>query len=328
MSDIDKEKYMKQMSLEIHRRVVKKFKRRKVITNGPNDVWAIDLVDMSEWKDDNDGFPYMLNVIDAFTRYAWSIPLEDKSADTVTNAFKTILEDNGEAPKRLWGDQGKEFYNTKFKALLKKHKTQLYSTYGEFKASPVERYNRTHKTNMWKYFTEHNTRRWIDINDQITNDYNHRKHSVIKMTPYEATQLSPEQIQELRKKLYKNPYAGDKKIQKKKPKFKVGDVVRLSRQKGVFEKGYHPNWTHETYTISGIGKKYPFVYYVEDYNKEPVEGSFYEEELQKTKYPDVYLIEKVLKTRMKNGKKEIYVKWVGFSDKYNSWTLADDSFDV
>ncbi len=90
--------------------------------------------------------PYMLNVIDAFTRYAWSIPLEDKSADTVTNAFKQILEDNGEAPKRLWSDAGTEFYNKKFQALLKKHKTQLYSTYSEFKASPVERFNRTLKT--------------------------------------------------------------------------------------------------------------------------------------------------------------------------------------
>ncbi len=61
----------------------------------------MDLVDMGEWKDDNDNFPYMLNVIDVFTRYAWSVPLKDKSAKTVTEAFKTILEDNGEAPKTI-----------------------------------------------------------------------------------------------------------------------------------------------------------------------------------------------------------------------------------
>jgi hypothetical protein len=318
---------MKQMSTEIHKRVVKKIKRRQVITNGPNDVWAIDLVDMGEWKDDNDGMPFMLNVIDAFTRYAWSVPLQDKSAETVTSAFKKILEDNEESPKRLWADQGKEFYNKKFQALLKKHKTELYSTYSEFKASPVERFNRTLKTLMWKRFTEENTRRWVDMLDDLMTEYNNRKHSTIKMTPLEATQLSPKKTKELMAKLYKNPYS-DKKFQKKKPVYKVGDWVRVSRQKGVFEKGYHANWSQEIFQIDGISGNFPFVYYLKDYNKEPIEGSFYEEEIQKTKFPDVFLVEKVLKERVKKGKKELFVKFVGWSDKWNQWIPDDETVDV
>ncbi len=324
---IDKKEFMKQMSTEIHKRVVKKINRRKVITNGKNDVWAMDLVDMGEWKDDNDNFPYMLNVIDVFTRYAWSIPLKDKSAKTVTEAFKSILDDNGEAPKRLWCDQGKEFYNKTFEALMKKHKIQLYSTYSEFKASPVERFNRTLKTLMWKRFTEENTRRWVDMLDSLMKEYNNRKHSSIKMTPLEATQLDEEDEKKLWMMLYENKY-DDKKFTKKTPKYKVGDWVRVSRHKGVFEKGYHPNWSQEIYKVDGVSNKYPFVYYLKDYNNEQIEGSFYEDELQKTKYPDVFLVEKVLKKRTYKGNKQLYVKWVGWSDKFNSWINEDDTVDV
>lgn len=324
---IDKTAFMKQMATEIHRRIVKDIDRRKVITTGKNDVWAIDLVDMSEWKKQNDNTPYMLNVIDAFSRYAWSIPLKDKSAKTVTEAFKKVLEDNGKSPRRLWSDKGAEFYNKTFQTLLKKHNIQLYSTYSEFKASSVERFNRTLKTLMWKRFTEENTRRWVDMLDELMEEYNNRKHSSIKMTPLEATQLDKQDEQKLWQMLYENKY-GDKKYQKKKPKYKIGDWVRVSRMKGIFEKGYHPNWSQEIYKIDGISNKYPFVYYLKDYNGEKIEGSFYEPELQRTKYPDVFLVEKVLKRRTVKGKKQLYVKFMGWSDKYNDWIDEDETVDV
>ena len=82
-----------------------------MIVNGPNDIWGADLVEMQEWANKNKGFRYMLNVIDCFTKYAWSIPLKDKKGLTVLEAFKQIVKDFKITPKHLWVDEGKEFYN-------------------------------------------------------------------------------------------------------------------------------------------------------------------------------------------------------------------------
>jgi len=96
---------LKQFANEVHKPVVKKFKRRKVISNGINDIWAVDLVDMQEWSDDNDGYKYMLNIIDVFSRYAWSIPLKTKTAKEVLKAFESIKEKPIVRVKRvLWRD--------------------------------------------------------------------------------------------------------------------------------------------------------------------------------------------------------------------------------
>lgn len=321
MGDIDFKAYNTQLAKELTKRVVRKFPRRKVITYGKNDVWAGDLVDMGEWVDDNDGYRYMLNVIDVFTRYAWSVPLKTKGAKEVLNAFKKILSDSKEKPSRFWTDNGSEFYNKELMAFLKKERISLYSTYGDNKAAPVERFNRTLKSKMWQQLVADNSRRWIDILDDLMKSYNNTKHSTIKMTPTQATKLNEKQEEELLLELNENKYLEES--EKKKPKFKVGDWVRISRIKGKFEKGYIDNWRRAVHKIVGVSKKYPFVYYLEEYDGEPLEGSFYEEELQKAKYADIFLIEKELKTRNYKGKKQVYVKWLGWDDKYNSWIDAD-----
>ena len=321
---------MKQTAKEIHARATKKFVRRKVVTVGKNDVWAGDLVDMAEWKDKNDGYKYMINIIDVFTRYAWSIPLKDKTAKSILEAFKSILRDSGGKPNRLWTDKGSEFYNKDFIKFLKSNDISLYSTFGEHKASSVERFNRTLKTLMWKRFSEEGTRRWIDMLPELMKEYNNRKHSVIKMTPKQAYKLSKEEERKLWKSLYKEPYKNIKskeKINKLKPKFKVGDWVRISRVKGVFEKGYHPNWSQEIFKIKAVSSRFPFVYYLQDYNEEQIEGSFYEQELQKVKYPNVFLVENIEKTRRHKGKIQHFVKWLGWDKKWNQWIDDKDLVD-
>ena len=95
----------------------------------------------------------MLNVIDVFSKYAWSIPLKDKKGETVTEAFKTIVKNYDRLPKFLWVDQGKEFYNKNMNEWLEKNNITRYSTYGEHKSAVVERFNRTLKEKMWMRFT-------------------------------------------------------------------------------------------------------------------------------------------------------------------------------
>ena len=101
---------------------------------------------------------------------------------------------------------------------------------------------------------------------------------------------------------------------KKDPKFKVSDHVRISKYKNIFAKGYTPNWSEEVFVVSGIKNTVPWTYVVSDLNGEEITGSFYEKELQKTNQKE-FRIEKVLKRK---GDK-LYVKWKGYSNSFNSW---------
>jgi len=168
---------------------------------------------MQEWSNQNKGFRYMLNVIDVFSKYAWSIPLKDKTGTTTLNAFKEIVEKSGRKPKHIWTDLGKEFVNKHIDMWIKQNNIIRYSTYGEHKSCVVERFNRTLKTNMWKRFTAENTRNWINMLEKLMNKYNNTVHSTIKMTPVEASK--PENKI---KALSNHGFRQDRQL---KPKFEV-----------------------------------------------------------------------------------------------------------
>ena len=133
-----------------------------MIVFSKDEIWSADLVDMQAFSSFNKGFKYILTVIDVFSKYAWAVPIKDKSA---TKAFEKIVSER--IPKKLWVDEGKEFYNTTFKKLLDKPKIDMYSAFNEGKAVVIERFNRTLKNIMWKYFTANNTRFYLDALDQM-----------------------------------------------------------------------------------------------------------------------------------------------------------------
>ena len=261
---------------------------------------------MQEWSRDNKGYRYMLNVIDVFSKYAWSVPLKDKKGITVLTALKDIIKKSGRKCKHLWVDQGKEFYNSHFDEWLKENDVIRYSTFGEHKSAVVERFNRTLKTEMWKRFTAGNTRNWIDMLDNLMKRYNDKVHSSIGITPVEASK-NPEVVLQRRKVL-------SRQIRK----FKVGDVVRISRTKQLFEKGFHPNWTEEIFTVTEVKNTTPITYKLKDSSDEILEGSFYNEEMQKSKQK-VYRIEKVIRNKTIDGIQHGLVKWAGYSNKFNQW---------
>ena len=112
---------------------------------------------------------------------------------------------------------------------------------------------------------------------------------------------------------------GDPFLDKRK-KLSVGDKVRISKQKVVFSKGYTPSWTTEIFTVTTVQPTTPTTYLLSDSQGEPVKGAFYKEELAHTNYPDVYLVEKVL--RYSKDKKKAYVKFLGFPQP--SWIMTSD----
>ena len=96
-----------------------------MIVFNKDEIWSADLVDMQAFSSFNKGFKYILTVIDVFSKYAWAVPIKDKSAASVTKTFEKIISDR--ILKKLWVDEGKEFYNATFKKLLDKHKIDMYS---------------------------------------------------------------------------------------------------------------------------------------------------------------------------------------------------------
>ena len=301
-----------QLAEELHKPIRKKFKRRHVITKGIDDVWSCDLVEMQEWSRDNKGYRYILNVVDVFSKYAWSIPLKDKTGLTVLKALKDIIKISNRKCKHIWVDKGKEFYNKHFDEWLKENDIVRYSTYGEHKSAVVERFNRTLKTEMWKRFTANNTRNWIDMLDNLMKKYNNKVHSSIGMTPIDASK--EENVTKVFVYIDKKHESPTKRVRK----FKVGDIVRISRIKQLFERGFHPNWTEEIFTVVEVKNTIPITYKLKDSSGEILDGSFYNEELQKTEQK-VYRIEKVIRKKKIDGAEHALVKWLGYNKKYNEW---------
>jgi Chromo (CHRromatin Organisation MOdifier) domain len=273
---------------------------------------------MQEWSKVNKGYRYMLNVIDIFSKYAWSIPLKDKKGTTVLDGFKQIVNESKRIPKKIWVDEGKEFYNKDVTGWLKENDITRYSTHGEHKSAVVERFNRTLKEIMWKRFTAENTRNWINMIDKLIFDYNKRLHSTLGMTPAKAS------LKENEIKVIENTLNKTRKIPQSKVKLKVGDKVRISRIKGLFEKGYLPNWSEALYIIDQVQKTVPVTYKIKDSLGRIIDGSFYNEELQKSNQ-EVYRVEKVIRKKKIDGVEHVFVKWSGYSDEYNSWIPIEDS---
>ena len=289
---------------ELHKPIKRKFPCCHVIVYLVDDVWGADLVDMREWKNYNKGYVHMLTVIDVMSKYAWAIPLKDKKGDTVKVALEKIITESGRTPDHLWVDEGGEFYNKIMKAYLDKNDINMYSTYSENKSAVIERFNRTLKTNMWKRFTAENTRKWIDMLPKLLSDYNNRKHSSIKMSPIKASGQTTLNIS------YDIPPIP--------AKFETGDIVRISRVKGLFEKGYLPNWSEEIYKIVKVKPTNPPTYIIADLKGRIIRGSFYEQELQKTQQ-QVFRIEKVIRKKQMNGQQYGLVKWIGYNKDFNEW---------
>ena len=299
-----------QLAEELHKPIKRKFTKRRVISDGIDEIWSADLVDMQWNSKENKGVKYLLNVIDVFSKFVWSVPIRDKTGKSIVEAFQHIINKSNRKPKKLWVDQGTEFYNRSFKKWLDDHNIDIYSAYNEGKAVIIERFNRTLKERMWKYFSAKNTHHYLDILNQLIQRYNTTKHSSIKMTPTKASK----KINEI--EVYNNLY-GNLNAEKRRAKFKVGDTVRISKRKRTFEKGYTPRWTEEVFVIYTIQNTDPVTYRIKDWNGDVIDGSFYEQELQKTSQTDIFRVEKVLKTDKRNNM--VLVKWQGYPNSFNSW---------
>ena len=265
---------------ELHKPFRKPKQLRKINFRSKDNIWNADLVMMPP----EDEYKYILTVLDGYTRYAWAVPLKHKDGLTVSNAFKDIMKKSKRRPNKLFVDQGKEFYNEHMYKLFKfkkedilekdpvtgEYKNQIYSVFNFGKNPVIERFNRTLTNKLWKQFTVQGNQKWLHILHPTVDKYNNTVHSEIGITPKEAS-AKPWLV-----KIQTDASSSTK------PKFKVGDRVRIFKWKDKFEKGYRGYWTKEIFKVVKVKHTNPAMYEIQDLSNENIHGSFYANELQKT----------------------------------------------
>ena len=161
--------FNEQLAKELHKPIIKKFRKRKVYSGFKDNIWGADLADMQLISKLNKRFRFLLCVIDIFSKCAWVAPLKDKKGASIVNAFQKILKKYDRKPNKIWVDKGSEFYNNSFKKWLKDDNIEIYSIHNEGKSVVAERFIRTLKNNIYKYMTAISKNVYIDKLDDIVN---------------------------------------------------------------------------------------------------------------------------------------------------------------
>ena len=203
-----------QLANELHKPIIKKFKKRKVSSYFRDNIWGVDLADMQSLSKYSKGIEYLLCATDLFSKYAWVVPLKDKKIISIVHAFQKIIL-KGRKPNKIWVDQGCEFCNKLFKKFLEINYIEMYSTYNEGKYIVAERFIRTFKNKIFKDVKAVSKNVYFDVLDDIVNKYKSTVHRAIKMKPVDVTSDSYAECSE--------------DSNEKDAKFKVGDRVRISK---------------------------------------------------------------------------------------------------
>ena len=258
----------------LHKQSRVKFPRNKVIAIGLDSHWQADLCDMQKLQYQNGRHKYILTMVDVLSKYGFAEPVKNKTPSAVCAGFKAILERSKRKPWYLMTDKGNEFRGC-FKAFVDDYDIIHYMTQSpDVKASNVERWNRTLKTRLWKYFTHNRTKKYTDVLQKIVDSLNNRYCRPIGMRP---SAVSFDNEQEVWRRLY-----GSMTPKLAKFKYKTGDRVRIAVDRATFRKGYLPRFTDNTFIITECLARVPPVYRVKhEDDGEPVEGIFYHEELSR-----------------------------------------------
>ena len=314
-----KEWLMTQDAYTLHKPARKRFPRNIYFADGIDQTWQMDLIELQRLAKFNKGYRYILVCIDVFSKYAWARPLKDKKGPSVRAALRDIFE-KGRQPTQLQSDKGKEFLNKDVRNLLKERNVHFFTTQNpDTKAAIVERFNRTLKERLFRYFTGANTSEYRRVLQSVVDSYNNSYHRSIERAPASVNKDNESTV-------WKTLYGHLIRKRKRRRKTKLldaGDIVRISVEKLPFRKGYLPQWSEELFVVEKRLDKTIPVYVLKDFNDEKIEGTFYGWEIQKvTKDKDsLFKVERVVRKRKRNGTTEYFVKWLGWPDKFNSWVV-------
>lgn len=267
----------------------------------------MDLADMSGWKKDNDGCVFILIVCDVYSHMVFARSLKSKSGAEVSNSLLDIFKTHGLWPMTCFSDEGLEFWNKSMAQMLADHGIkQLKPNSPVIKCGQVEKMVQYVKRKIEKYMHANGTRRYIDVLQDICDSINNTVCRTIQMRPVDVTE---------------NIFR-ERPTRIRQPVFTVGTAVRISTERATFQKGYEKAYSDEEFVIYECVPGDPPIYRLMDAHGEPIEGIYYYEELVECKNPEqIFRIEKILDHRVRKGKREVLIKWLGYNDTFNSWEL-------
>lgn len=305
----------KQETYTLTRQIRRTFPRNKVVVEGLDSQWEADLMDLTTLASDNRDYRYLLVTINVFSRYVHCQPLKQKTASAVLMAFKTILQ-QGRRPSSLRTDKGKEFKNKAFQGFCQKNNIHYFNSQNETKCPYVERVIKTIKMKIYRLTTTQ--KNYIDRLEDLVDSYNRTFHRSLGMAPVKVTTANEAEVR-LQQYLLRR-----KKPNKKGPyRFKPGDLVRISHLKRQFDREYQQKFTGEIFRIRARRRRENIpVYTLKDWDKDPIEGTFYNSELQRVRVDAnaPFRVEKILKRK----KGQVLVRWLFYPKKFDSWIKASE----
>ena len=222
----------------------KNYPTNKTIIKSIDDTWSSDLLDMNDYGiKNNKGYRYILVVVDNFSKFGWTIPLKNKYAQSITDAFSEIIKTSRRKPNLLETDDGKEYVKQIFSEFLNNHNIKRYSRNTALGAVFAERFNRTIRNLLKKPVFEKGNADWLSELPSVIKQYNNTIHHSKKLTPIQSSKKTNEKI------VYSNLQDKRRKLD---PKYKLGQLVRTADIKRVFSKGDSTNYSYHLYTITEV----------------------------------------------------------------------------
>ena len=309
---------VKQEDYAVHKEEKTKFLRRRVVAPFVDYQWDVDTADMRRYEDQK--YKYFLLAVDIMSKYVWTVPLRTKTAAEIVKAFQTIFK-QGRKPTRIRTDKGSEYVNKDVRKYLKDEKIIHFVTQNIVKASLAERAIKTIKSRIAHLMTHKQSHQWVEALPKLTSSYNKTYHRSIKRSP--ASVKASDHVE-----LWKDLYESERQTQTSRSqsyRFKVGDIVRVSFLRRQFQRQYDERWSRDLFVVTERFMKEGIPQYkLKDYDGEIITETFYQKQLSRAYEQEMYLIEKVLKSRNKAGQKEYLVRWKGWAPKYDSWVSETD----
>ena len=309
----DVKKWYQKQRINIHKQRKIKIARPKTVIKSSKIQYQTDLMDVSNISDYNDGYKFILVMIDVFSKKGFAVPLKNKTGFAVSKALDKIFKT--EPARFLQSDNGREYYNYQVLNVLKKYKIKLFSTQNmTMKATICERWIRTLREKLSKYFTFSGGYNYTKVLDDIVQGYNESVHRSTKFKPNDVANNPLKKVQ-IRQNLY-----SAKKF--KGFRYNIGDFCRVTVQKSRFAKGSTPNFSEEIFEIVNRKQNGAIAtYQLKDLKNNIINSYFTQEELQIVTMPDTFQIDKILDKKTRRNKVYYYVSWLGFPQDQNSWIL-------
>ena len=281
-------------SHQLHLAVPRPVINQASITQLPFQHWQLDLIDMSTLAGINNGDHWILTCIDKMCKFAFALPLKNKSGPVVAQAIETILASSPRLPSLVQTDNGSEFITLQLKSVLTRlHVKHVFSdSYSPQSNGCIERFNGSLKRNLYRFLTQFKSKKWNDILAPLVHNYNSAIHSSTSFAPLVLRQAALDDNKTILDKARAKLQTKAARMLKadKQPPIVVGDTVRVSfytmssERKDTFRKSYMANWSKKIYVVANVSKGTTLSkpqYKLKDLEGNPIQQRYYRSHLQR-----------------------------------------------